>query len=55
MHLLVWFPGNPRGVFMQYVSMVKLPEGLNAVTEPFLSAGGESWLREASQKVSETA
>lgn len=35
--------------------MVKPPQGLNAVTKPFLSAGGESWLREASKKVSETA
>lgn len=42
MHLLVWFPGGPKGRFMQYISMVKPPEGINAVTEPFLPAGGES-------------
>lgn len=39
MHLLVWFPGSPRDPFMQYVSVVKPPEGLKAITEPFLSAG----------------
>lgn len=54
MHLLVWFPGSPRGPFMQYVSVVKPSEGLNVITEPFLSAGGES-LREASKKVGKTA
>lgn len=37
MHLLVWFPGGPKGRFMQYISVVKPP-----VTEPFLPTGAES-------------
>lgn len=55
MHLLVWFPNGPKGPFMQYVSVVKPPEGLNTITEPFLPNRGESWLREVSKRVSETA
>jgi len=55
MHLLVWFPGSPRGPFLQCVSLMKPPEGWNAISETFLSARGEPWLREASKKVGETA